>query len=895
MRPLPTLRRLVPLAALIACGGGDDVAPPPASIRYELFDSTHELSTETLAALQSISTTDGQIRFSGSPAELAKVGTNEIILAGASAKTPKGLLRQVLAIRQVGGDTILDTQPVAVQLAFKHLHATGETPLTALNGTPGVAPKSEYSKGFSVGGGQEIDWQVFDKDGKRDTKDDQLYVTGGVSGTLTIKASIDLDWIDEPARIVEELACAASVGVACTPELPDLKVGITATAQAKVAIDAEGAAATEFVSEIMPIEGTNVPLAPIAIGPVVLCPEIDFVAQIEGAANARFHAKAGMDYSITTGASIGLKSGPHFDPPTVTKNASLPVVETALSATLKASIGPRISVRAWDAIGPQISILGYGKLTADTATNPCYSVGIGADLGVGLSLRIPWALFGAEKLGKILGLSGDIFNYQFPKTSLFDVPNVLSGTCTKLPLNVYPPGEGPSEDAYLAPTFVPWSTRFTDTSTNGYQFPHSGEAAEHLLTTDRAIDGSWLVAGEGLYGVAKLSEQGSLVWVRSLTIDGRNADELEETRPRAIAKQAKNTRIWVATSRFVIGQLDQGGDVVFARRFLPDAATDPTGTLGDSLAPTNLIPTPDGGVLATFAIRDTPDDGPALLLRLDSRGKLLWSRTLRFETPKTYLPSALLGRTEKGFDLFGFSWDSSRENAHLIHLDEQGVVTRAKHLDACGDARVRPTRAIRLASGAIALAGSYDLAPERAFLAQLAPDLSFAGSETWATGSSVSDVAPTALAQLPITGFVTASSIVPTFGANIRLTQHDARGIRTAEQEFSSVDGAEKRELFPGDLRLTNDGGLLLFGAQAATTNAPGGLWFSKIPANSLTVDLSATDVSRQKVTSVAAACALSVSDAPVATTVVGGALVDYTSKLHAISRALTTTPLAVK
>lgn len=895
MRPFPTLRSLVPLAALIACGGAEDPAPPPASIRYELFDSTHELSKETLAALQSVSTTDGQIRFAGSPAELSKVAVHEIILAGASAKTPKGLLRQVLAIRQEGGDTVLETQPVAIQLAFRHLHATGETPVTALDGTPGVSPKKEYSKGFSVGGGQEIDWQVFDKDGKRDTKDDQLYVTGGVSGSVTIKASIDLDWLDEPAKIAEELACAATVGAICTPDLPDLKLGVAATAQAKVAIDAEGAAATEFVSEVMPIEGTNVPLPAIAIGPVVLCPEIDFVAQIEGAANARFHAKAGMDYSITTGASIGLKSGPQFDAPKVTKNASLPVVETALSATLKASIGPRISVRAWDAIGPQISVLGYGKLTADTAKTPCYSVGIGADLGVGLSLRIPWALFGAEKLGKILGLSGDIFNYQFPKSSLFEVPNVLTGTCTKLPLNIYPPGEGPSEDAYLAPTFVPWSARFTDTSTHGFEYPHSGEAAEHLLTTDRAIDGSWLVAGEGLYGVAKLSEQGSLVWVRSLTIDGRNADELEETRPRAIAKQAKNTRIWVATSRFVIGQLDQGGDVVFARRFEPDAATDPTGTLGNALAPTNLLPTPDGGVLATFAIRDTPDDGPALLLRLDSQGKLLWSRTLRFETPKTYLPSALPGREENGFDLFGFSWESSRENAHLIHVDEQGVVTRAKRLDACGDARVRPTRAIRLASGAIALAGSYDLAPERAFLAQLAPDLSFAGAETWATGSSVSDVVPTALAQLPITGFVTASKIAPTFGTNIRLTQHDARGIRTAEQEFSSVDGGEKRELFPGDLRLTNDGGLLLFGAQAETANAPGGLWFSKMPANSLAIDFSATDVSRQSVNSVAAPCTLSVSDAPVTTTAIGGTFLDYTAKLHAIPQTLTTTPLVGK
>jgi hypothetical protein len=868
-----------------ACGGGAGVdeipavSDPTTYIRYELMATTHELSPQTLAAIQSVGIADGAVRFAGKPAALSAIAKNEVIVAGVSATTPRGLLRQVVAIRDEGGDLIFDTQPVAIQLAFKHLHARGKTSATQLDGLPAATTQHEHSGGFTVGGGQDIDWQVFDQDGDRATKDDQLYVTGGVNGTVTVTASLDLDWIDDPVRIVEELACAALVGIVCHPSLPDVKLGVSAEVSASVSIDAEGAAATSFVSQTMPIEGTNVSLPPIPLGPVVLCPEIDFVSQIEGSSNARFHARAGMDYRIRTGASIGLLSGLSFDPPAVTRSTTPPVVETSLTATLKASIGPRISVRAWDAVGPQIAILGYCALAADRAQTPCFSVGIGADLQISLSLRVPWGIFGAEKLADILGLSGDIFHYSFPKTQLFEVPDAATGACSALPSSIYPPGEGPGEAAYLAPAFIPWSARFTDVTTKVYQFPYSGLEAEHLIHTDRAVDGSWLVSGEGLYGVAKVSESGAIDWMRQITLLGQNSDELDEPRPKAIARQARSTRIWVATSRFVVAQLDQEGDVVLARRFTPDVSVDPQGTLGDSLAPSEIIPTEDGGVLVVYDIRDTPEDGPAVLLRLDEHGRLVWSRALRFETDKTYVPAAL--RAASGFDLFGFSWLAGAEVGHAIHLDEDGAVTSSRRIDACGNPRVRPTRAIRLASGAIAFVGAYDLAPQRAFLAELAPDLTLAGAHTWETGSSLMDLAPTAVVQLPITGFLTASSVVPTHGARVRVAQHDARGVLLGEHEYASVDGATPRNLFPGDIRLTTDGGLLLFAAQGETPTSPGGLWLSKIPANTATFDPTGTDLTVAAVTSSASVCALSLADSPLSTTSFPVKSADFTANFR--------------
>ena len=100
-----------------------------------------------------------------------------------------------------GGDTVVTTQPVAVQLAFKGLHARVEASTFALDGArapaPGVGvtqPKGKHSTGTQVGGGQHLDWQVFDADGKRGTLDDQIdgtWLVGGLGFPGVIKLAED--------------------------------------------------------------------------------------------------------------------------------------------------------------------------------------------------------------------------------------------------------------------------------------------------------------------------------------------------------------------------------------------------------------------------------------------------------------------------------------------------------------------------------------------------------------------------------------------------------------------------------------------------------------------------------------------------------------------------------
>ena len=388
--------------------------------------------------------------------------------------------------------------------------------------------------GKSVGGGKSLDWRVFDQDGDSNTKDDQLYVTGQITGKVALTAYVDLDWLDEPARIAEEIACLGTVGIVCKPSLPDVKLGVRAEALAEVSIDAEGAASKRFESDEIPIDGTNVDLPPLVAGPVVIYPSIDFVAQVSGSATSRFHAAAGIE---VLGRGRGVRGA---DERRLVHSADVhramvpPTVEATLSSEVKASVGPRIKLMFWDRFGPSVSALGYAKLRADCEKQPCFAIDAGAELGVSLSLKVPWKLFGggAEALGDALGLSGDIYKKRFGPYELFSVPDVLTGTCGALPSNVYPPGEGPSEEAYKAPTFSPWSRRFADDSTRLYQYPYSFEAPQTVIHAEKSIDGGWLASGRGIYGVFKIGEGGDLRWSKNVNIAPLDDREYETSGPR---------------------------------------------------------------------------------------------------------------------------------------------------------------------------------------------------------------------------------------------------------------------------------------------------------------------------------------------------------------------------
>lgn len=855
-----------------ADGGADASTAPRGDITYEVFPWTKDLTAETKQAVTNVSTQDGSITFAGTPAQLAGLQPGDVLVSGASATIPDGLLRQVVEVKNEGGNTVLMTKPVPIQLAFKSLHIRAVSQATMLDGaSPAAAAEAlgqvqtqgRYSTSKGAKGGKDIDWRVFDLDKDRTTKDNQLYVTGNVHGELTLTTYVDLDWLDEPSAIADQVKCALKFPF-CTPKLPDVKLGIIAKAAAGVSIDAEGAARKGYDSDEFPIDGTAFDLPVIELGPVRIYPSIDFVAAISGDATSRFHAKAGLEYSASTEASIGLVSGPAFVPPTFEKTFTPPTVEVALGTSLKASVGPRVKLLFWKTFGPTVSVMGYGNLHADTAKTPCWGVDVGADLRIGLALRIPWDLLDAESLGNALGLSGDIFHKTFGPFQLFEIPNVVTGACGKLPANVYPPGEGPSEDVYKAPTFTPWSKRYVDDTTNFYQYPYSSEAHQSRIHTDTAIDGGWLLSGKGIYGLAKIDETGALLWAKNVRLLEDLDFEGEIERPATVAAQAKSTNVWVATKRFTVGQVDQDGDLVWAKRYSPDVPdSDPNAAtvraLGEDLDAVALQSLPDGGALVVYAVQETPKDGPAVLLRLDAGGGVVWSKTFKYETAKTFAP--VLVPVDGDFLVAGSSWESGSNHAYVSRIKGDGSLGYAKKLGVCGNARVQPGQGIRIASGAIALTGSYDLAPERSFLVQFPADASTIGGTVWNSGSGVTDLVSNSVVQLPITGFLTSAGVVPVTGSQIRLTQHDGIGqiVDGKEREYSIDRGAGPYDTQSGAIRLTLDGGLLVFG-HSDKGLADHGLWVSKIPANSLDADFSGTGVGKTTPQSVPSECGATVA-----------------------------------
>jgi hypothetical protein len=839
LRTLPSLRALFFFAALgiPSCSSDEPRAPEPQAdeIHYELLPWTRELSAETLAAIRDLGAEDGTVRVAGHPAELEGLAPGDVLLAGASETTPDGLLRMVVSTSPDGDGTKIATKPVGIQLAFKNLHARVTARRAMLDGTPadGVEPQAKVATSKSVGGGKVIDWRVFDQDGNRETKDDQLYVHAEVKGALTITAYVDLDWAGDVGRAASEAACALAYPV-CKPRLPNVKMGARAEMEAGYSIDAEGAAATAYESGEILIDDASVDLPTISLGPVVIKPTVDFVAEVSGSASTRFHARSALRYTVATEVSVSLREGPTFVTPTFTRELDPPSVDAILQTEVTAAVGPRLSLMFWDTVGPTVSLRGYGRLRADSEREPCFALDLGADMRAGIRLRVPWRLFELEALGDLFGLSGDIYRKSFGPFGLFGVNDVASGACATPSGSIYPPGEGPTDQAYKDANLTPWSRRYLDWDTT---FPFSGEVGEKNLHVDKTIDGAWVVTGKGIPGVLKLSETGDVVWAKQLFLPAAGDESVSDSLSRArsaVAAQALDTNLWVATSRFRILKLDQDGDLVWAKWHRPPGAEGLE--LARELDPVALVTTADGGALVLYALRYTANDGPALLLRIAADGTLLWSKRFAYETEKTFAP-VLVDDGGGGAFVAGFSWEPGASKAHVARLGADGSVMFARTLSVCEDARVRPNRGIRLASGALALVGSYSAGRENTFLAQIAPDGGEASVAAFRTGDHLM-TRGNGIAQLPVTGFLTLAGgrYFMSNDGYLVLTSHEGTGAVTWQRELTmrDPDASVTWHVEPGAVRLTNDGGALVF----ATVNAPGttgssgsGIWVTKVPA----------------------------------------------------------------
>ena len=108
--------------SLMGCGKDDG-----QRLEYELFENTKELDADTLAALTSVSEDQATLTFSGATELLDELEPPNILLSGASAKTPHGLLRRVTSVDRSGDEVIVQTEPSTVFHAFRRLDVAFES------------------------------------------------------------------------------------------------------------------------------------------------------------------------------------------------------------------------------------------------------------------------------------------------------------------------------------------------------------------------------------------------------------------------------------------------------------------------------------------------------------------------------------------------------------------------------------------------------------------------------------------------------------------------------------------------------------------------------------------------------------------------------------------------
>ncbi|HET7318951.1 MAG TPA: hypothetical protein VFK23_07455, partial [Nitrospirota bacterium] len=506
-RLYPRLFLFAAFAFLTTCGGsGGGGAPsagnPPDEYDAVLLSTTKPLSADTLAGLAEVSA-DGTFRFTNPSPEALNVAPDDVIIGGPSDKTPHGFIRFVISAgTNTQGDLVLSTIPAPIQAAFQKLHVkfTRSIPDIGAAATGRPASPLRFSK-FTGGAGSSLTVDYFPFNGDKDplTEDDQVHVTGTLSGDLEYTFGIDVDWadvVDIPKKIAD---CAHQVLTnpfsACDP-IPKATVTLSVSGSLNADLAAKGVSFLPYTKDV-PVYGP-VPLTPFAIGPILwFFPDFEISSKIEGAASSQFATGLSMTADAGVGVSISNKDYvPHFNPDPFAKvTTAAPTVDATLDAHSKVRLGPRVSIKLLDFAGPRAGLFGFAELTASQNNvlqgKPCYTLNGGLEGELGFEIGVDFGI-------KTVTLA------KWDLTQTLFTHEETSGACTG--------GSNVATNPLQNPTFTPWSNAYSNmVTTTGLPFsaPGGGIAGTAL---EQTIDGNFVVAGSGSMGLLKIDVQGNAVW-----------------------------------------------------------------------------------------------------------------------------------------------------------------------------------------------------------------------------------------------------------------------------------------------------------------------------------------------------------------------------------------------
>lgn len=811
-----------------SCSGDESPGGSEAvrTIDYELFPSTHELSAADLALLSEVEL-GGGLRFEELPESLADLRVGEVLLAGITEATPHGLLRVVVDIE--GGDdgsVVLRTGAAPLQMAFRRLHArvadhalpfAGGGKSSATDVVP-LAVSPQFSVTGDLGDRQSYEVWAFDGDGNTSTTNDQVSIDATLGGGVRYDLSLDVDWgaVEELPKVVAK--CVTSVVKLvegelppCKPEdlLPELKLGLAVEPHLEASVAVRGAASVGF-EETFDI--ATLSLAPIAIGPLVLVPNVDIVATVAGSASARFDASAHANISVRSSVLLSSKVDNSkivpFELGETEADAETPQVD--LYAEISAKPGARLVLALYGVVGPYAQLSAAAKLQANPLESPCWDFRVGLEAELGVIVKTP----SLPGLGAITFL-----DWSTGPLPLWDT-SVANGECELTEEGQRsPPGGGPSAELLQKPSFVPWA-RLMDVPADGAQLDSILAYPIGFPFITPTVDGRYVVGGGGARGLLKLDGDGNATWQSALLTDS-------DTRLLSLGSVPSGDAALLTLYRgssdaFVLAKQSQSGALV---RAVSVTLPDECGATAQAVAA--------NGRGRALVLGECPFLRSGWLVELDDELRVLSANELVDDDESTIrLTPTALTRQGDDFLIAGQLTRTDEEAGALGFLSRfsGALVPTASSAYACPERlSFYPTAVIPSAEGSVTLVGD---AAGLGYVARVKADgtLGFARFPNLGGGVQ-SGFSPNAVVELPTTGLVLATTVDgegdnPT---DIVLLGLDGNGLTLWGREYLLKGEAGLRAIgFPSAF-LTDDGGVLLSATAGPDGDSDGELLALKV------------------------------------------------------------------
>ncbi|NOY49371.1 MAG: hypothetical protein GXO88_02205 [Chlorobi bacterium] len=346
-----------------------DPDPIPDTTEIIISENTKVIDLETRNAISKIDTSNFTFTFNGSTDELSALKVGDILVDSGSEIVAYGYLRKVKKIDSSRGETIVETEPAGLTEAILQ----GSIDFNSGKLKISQVQRMELAKGVKLKTLKNTDFTVFDMDYDMEfgSGNDKVSVKGNTSLSMEVFFKFKWDYC-----------------ILCAP--PEVEVSLFESG-----IELDQTASINVVSEYGASISERIPLATFyfqpwtfAIGPVpvVFIPKVQLFVEVDGSVSAEFSTGASESFNGRLGAKYTSDDGwSTIADKTFIFDYYPPQLD--LSASVKANVGPEVSLMLYGVAGPFTNVTACSQLDAERHTGTDnwdldYKVGVKSEVGI---------------------------------------------------------------------------------------------------------------------------------------------------------------------------------------------------------------------------------------------------------------------------------------------------------------------------------------------------------------------------------------------------------------------------------------------------------------------------------------------------------------------------------